>query len=65
MSKQAPMIYYYMDDHTRTIFWSEELQEDRPDLIYLDASPNQNKKMAAAAITRRDPRPSGYKIRPL
>lgn len=58
--------YYYMDDHTRTIFHtSVELGEDRPDLVFVGMSENPNPKMAVSVFVRGDLIPRGYKIRSL
>lgn len=57
--------YYYMDDHTRTIFHTKTDLEDRYDLIYVGMSKNPNPKMAVAVFTQQDILPRGYKIRPL
>ncbi|UAT28861.1 hypothetical protein PP753_gp22 [Dinoroseobacter phage vB_DshP-R7L] len=58
--------YYYMDDHTRTIYHTEtELGDDRPDLVFVGMSENPNPKMAVAVFTRKELLPRGYKIRPL
>jgi hypothetical protein len=58
--------YYYMDDHTRTIFYTEtDLGEDRPDLIFVGMSQNPNPKMAVAVFTNQELLPKGFKIRPL
>jgi len=60
-----PEIYYYYDDDTRTVFWTETETEDRPDLIFLGSSENPNKKMAVAAFTYKDEKPWGHRIREL
>ena len=57
--------YYYMDDHTRTIFHTEIEQEDRHDLVFIGMSKNPNPKMAVAVFVQGDILPRGYKIRPL
>lgn len=58
--------YYYMDDHTRTIFYTEtELDEERPDLVFVGMSQNPNPKMAVAVFMQKELLPRGYKIRPL
>lgn len=60
-----PEIYYYYEDHTRTVFHSEQLVEDRPDLLLLGSSTNPSKKMAVSAFTKRMNKPWGHKILPL
>lgn len=55
--------YYYMDDHTRTIYHSAEEQEDRPDLIFVGMSQNPNPKMAVAVFVQNELIPRGYKIK--
>jgi len=63
---QRPFRYYYMDDLTRSILYSEEdISEDRPDLIFIGMSQNPNPKMAVAIFTQPDSVHQGYKIRPL
>ena len=58
--------YYYMDDHTRTIFYSDtDVSEDRPDLVFMGMSQNPNPKMAVAVFTQHDLNKQGYKIKPL
>ena len=57
--------YYYIDDNTQTIFYSETEQEDRHDLIYVGMSKNPNPKIAVAMFTQHDSIPRGYKIRPI
>lgn len=58
--------YYYMDDHTRTIFYSDtDVSEDRLDLVFIGMSQNPNPKMAAAVFTQKDLNTQGYKIKPL
>lgn len=58
--------YYYMDDHTRTIFYSEtDVSEERPDLVFIGMSQNPNHRMAVAVFMQNEPIPRGYKIRPL
>lgn len=64
MTKQA-MIYYYLDDNTRIVYWTETEQEDRHDLILLGQSDNQNKKMALALMTKDQPDPSNWRLREL
>lgn len=65
MTTKQVEIYYYYDDHTRTVFWSETETEDRPDLIFLGSSVNPNKRMAVAAFTHKMDKPWGWKIREL
>ena len=58
--------YYYMDDFTRTIFYSDtDVSEERPDLVFVGMSQNPNPKMAVAVFTQKDSLPVGYKIKPL
>lgn len=57
--------FYYYDDETRTVFWSEKEIEDRPDLIFIGSSVNPNKKMAIAAFTYTDEKPWGHRINKL
>lgn len=58
-------IYYYYDDLTRIVYWSEEENEERPDLFFLGSSLNPNKKMAVAAFTYKMEKPWGHRIEPL
>lgn len=63
---ELPYRYYYLDDHTRTIFYTEqELGEDRPDLILFGQSQNPNPRMAVAVMIQGDLNRQGYKIKPL
>ena len=63
---ELPYRYYYMDDHTRTIFYTEEeLGEDRPDLILFGQSKNPNPRMAVSVMVQHDINRQGYKIKPL
>ncbi|CBW47011.1 hypothetical protein [Roseovarius Plymouth podovirus 1] len=58
--------YYYLDDHTRTVFYTEtELGEDRPDLVFVGMSQNPNPRMAVALFVQKDLSPQGYKIKAL
>jgi len=57
--------YYYMDDLTRVIFYSDIELLDRPDLIFVGMSQNPNPKMAVAIFVQDEKVPMGYKIRPL
>lgn len=58
--------YYYMDDQTRTIFYSDtDVSEERPDLVFVGMSQNPNPKMAVAVFTQKDLLTVGYKIKPL
>lgn len=65
MNKPHEEIYYYFDEHTRTVFHSEELVEDRPDLIFLGSSLNPNKRMTVATMVQDLDQAHGYKIKPL
>lgn len=64
MTKQVET-YYYFDEKTRTVYHSEELVEDRPDLIFLGSSLNPNKKMTVATMVQDMDQAFGYKIKPL
>ena len=57
--------YYYMDDHTRTVFHTEIELEDRPDLVFVGMSQNPNPKMAVAVFVQKDLIQTGYKIKSL
>lgn len=57
--------YYYFDDHTRTVYYSDELVEDRPDLMFLGSSMNPNMKMTVSVMIQDMSLPFGYKIKPL
>ncbi|AGH07424.1 hypothetical protein SUFG_00057 [Sulfitobacter phage phiCB2047-B] len=63
--QQQVHVYYFYEEFTRTIFWSETLVDDRPDLIYLGSSANPNKKHAAATFVQKSGKPDGWKIEPL
>lgn len=65
MSSAHPEIYYYYDDDTRTVFWSETEVSDRPDLVFINSSTNPNKKMAVATFTQMSMKPMGWKIKQL
>lgn len=64
MTKQI-QIYYYFQEATRTVFWSDELVEDRPDLMFMGSSLNPNKKMTVAVMAQDLDQVHGYKIREL
>lgn len=64
MTKQLE-IYYYYEDHTRTIFWSETFDENLTQFIFLGSSMNPNKRMAVAAFTHKMGNPKGWKIKQL
>lgn len=66
MTKQVEF-YYLFDEHTRTVFWTEDedAQEDRPDLYFLGSSMNPNKRMTVATMVQDMDRANGYKIKPL
>lgn len=63
--QQQVEVYYFYDDFTRTIFWSETLVDDRPDLIYLGSSKNPNKKHVAATFVQGTYKESGWKLEQL
>lgn len=64
MTEQVQIFYYY-DDLTRIVYWSEKENEERPDLFFLGSSLNPNKKMAVAAFTHKMEKPWGHRIEPL
>lgn len=64
MTKQI-QTYYYLDDHTRTILYSETETDDRPDLIFLGSSMNQNHRMTATVLVKEFTQPIGFKMKPL
>lgn len=57
-------IYYYLDENTRTVFWSET-ESEIDYLEFLGSSMNPNKRMAVARMTQKSLVPSGYTIKPL
>ena len=57
--------YYYFDEPTRTVFWSEELVEDRPDLMFMGSSMNPNKRMTVAVMVQDMDITFNYKIKEL
>lgn len=58
--------YYYMDDHTRTIFYSDtDVGEDRPDLVFVGMSQNPNPRMAVAVFVQNELVPQGFKVKAL
>lgn len=57
--------FYYFQEETRTVFHSEELVEDSPDLMFLGSSLNPNKKMTVAVMVQDMDQAFGYKIKPL
>ena len=61
----TPIIYYYMNEDTRVVFWYSAIVEDRPDLIFLGSSRNPNKKMAVAAFVKGSDREFGYTLQEL
>jgi len=54
--------YYSYDDLTKIVYWSTYLP-DRPELIYLGTSDNQNKRMAVQALFKN--KESGFRLREL
>lgn len=64
MTKQVET-YYYFQEETRTVFHSEELVEDRPDLMFMGSSLNPNHKMTVAVMVKDMDQVYGYKIKPL
>lgn len=58
--------YYYMNDETRTIYYSEtELGAEHQDLVFIGMSQNPNPKMAVSVFVQNDLIPMGYKILPI
>ena len=58
--------YYYMNDHTKIIYYSEtELEAEHQDLIFIGMSQNPNPKMAVAVFVQGDLVPKGYRILPI
>lgn len=57
--------FYFHDEGTRTIYWSEHMQDNQTDLIFLGSSFNPNKKMAVTVLLKAQnfPRQYGFKIR--
>lgn len=56
--------YYFYDDSSRIIYYSEEMSED-PHLIYIGTSDNPNFSMAAQAFVQKSGIQTGYKLRSL
>mgnify|MGYP003658050712 CR=1 FL=1 len=65
MTNPQIQTYYYYDEHTRTVFYSPLLVEDRPDLMMMGSSMNPNHKMTVAVMAKDLDQPYGYKIKPL
>lgn len=63
-SSTATTKYYFYNDATQIIYYSEEFTSD-PDLIYVGTSDNPNPKMAAGAFMQNGKAPSGYSIQEL
>lgn len=58
--------YYYFQTETRTVFYSSEFIEDRPDLMFMGSSMNPNHKMTVAVMAQNFmDQVYGYKIKPL
>jgi len=64
MTKQEQTYYYYQEE-TRTVFYSPELVEDRPDLMMMGSSMNPNHRMTVAVMAKDMDQMFGYKIKPL
>lgn len=64
MTKQVERYYYY-DEDTRTVFHSESLRDDRPDLIFMGSSLNPNIRMTVSSLVKKLDRDYGYTIKPL
>jgi hypothetical protein len=64
MTKQE-QTYFYFDEPTRTVFYSNELVEDRPDLMFLGSSMNPNHKMTVSVMVQNMDIDYNYKIIPL
>ena len=64
MTKQEQTYYYYQEE-TRTVFYSPELVEDRPDLMMMGSSMNPNHRMTVAVMAKDMDQVFGYKIKPL
>lgn len=62
MENDLTEFFYYLDDQTRFIYWSEELVEDRPDLIFLGSSLNPDKKAVATVFIKRSKRIWGHTV---
>ena len=60
-----PSIHYLYDDVNKIIYYSEEMPEDRHDLIYLGQSNHPNPRGGAAHLVRTMEVNTGYKVRPL
>lgn len=57
--------YYYYDTYTRTVFHSDRLVDDRPDLMFLGSSMNPDKRMTVSTMVKDLDQTHGYKIKPL
>lgn len=58
--------FFYLEDTSSTIFWSETEHEDRPDLIFLGSSMNPNIRMTASVMAKSQlNRQDSWKVKPL
>lgn len=60
-----PYRHYLYDDATKTIWYSTEMPENRPDLIYLGESNNPKIKAAAAYYIQHGKVSEGYTLKNL
>lgn len=55
--------YYLYNDVTKIIYWSDSFPDDKPELIFIGSSDNENKLMAAQALFNN--RGTGFRLREL
>ena len=55
--------YYFLDDKTKIVYYSNIFLIDRPELIYVGTSDNPKPKMAMAAFLADGKVNSGFKLR--
>lgn len=57
--------HYMCDDATKIIYWSEEMPENRHDLVYLGESDHPKPRGGAAHLMRTNKINTGFRVRKL
>ena len=57
--------HYLYEDATQIIYYTDEMPEDRPELIYIGQSDNPNPKAAAAYFMQTGKVSTGFRLREL
>jgi len=64
-SPNTPNKYYFYNDATKIVWYSDFMPEDRNDLIYIGTSDNPNHTMAASVFMKDMIDPVGYTLQEL